>query len=78
MFMFSVDLPPALVRRLKFRARRTRRTLDAEIVSCLQAGVDTVLRREEPFRHAAPRLRRKVGGCLRHRQLSCWIDQGRA
>ncbi|MEM9227214.1 MAG: hypothetical protein AAGA45_04530, partial [Verrucomicrobiota bacterium] len=72
------DLPPELLRNLKFRARRTHRSLDAELVECLSTGIDTLRRREERFRHAAPRLRQKVRGLMRRRQLDAYINSGRS
>ncbi|MEM8549344.1 MAG: hypothetical protein AAGF10_01000 [Verrucomicrobiota bacterium] len=76
--MQSFDLPPELLKHLKFRARRTHRSLEAELVNCLHTGIDTLRRREERFRQAAPRLRQKVRGLMRRRQLDAYINSGRS
>lgn len=71
-----LDIPPDLLRRLKFRAYRQHRTLENEILRCLDLG----LAQEEPrerFRDCARRLRQDVHGVLTIDRLDQWVNCGR-
>jgi len=76
--MSSNDIPPLLLRRLKFSAHRHHRSLEAEMAACLSAGVDLLAQREERFRQKAPRLRQKATGFLDLQRLHAMINEGRA
>ncbi|WP_309382165.1 hypothetical protein [Cerasicoccus frondis] len=70
------DLPPELLKRLKFRAKRDKRTLENEILHCLNLG----LTRENPperFQDRARRLRQVSHGVLRVDDLKHLIEDGR-
>ncbi len=76
--MNDVNIPPLLLRSLKFRAHRRHTTLDSELAACIRAGMDSLMRHEERFRQTAPRLRQKSTGFLRRGQLAALIEEGRA
>ncbi|MBK1856983.1 FitA-like ribbon-helix-helix domain-containing protein [Cerasicoccus arenae] len=72
----GVDIPPELMRRLKFRARRQHRSLETEIFYCLNAGLAQE-ERPERFRDRARRLRQGAHGILRPDVLKSMIEDGR-
>ncbi|MBC2596265.1 hypothetical protein H5P28_18505 [Ruficoccus amylovorans] len=76
--MDDVNIPPLLLRRLKFRAHRRHTSVASELAECLQVGMDSLIRREERFRQTAPRLRQKSTGFLGRGQLEALIEEGRA
>lgn len=76
--MDDVNIPPLLLRRLKFRAHRRHTSLESELAACLRVGMEATTRGEERFRQTAPRLRQKCTGFLRGDQLAALIDEGRA
>ncbi|WP_309400745.1 FitA-like ribbon-helix-helix domain-containing protein [Cerasicoccus maritimus] len=73
----GIDIPPDLLRRLRFRAKREHRSLEDEILHCLGAGLiqqDT----PERFLDRARRLRQLAHGVLRVNELESLIEHGRS
>lgn len=73
----EANVPPALWRRLKFRARKERLSVSEEIARCLERGLASS---EEParFRDRARELRQGARGVLTAADLSVIIREGRA
>lgn len=73
----GIDIPPELLRRLKFRAKRDHRSLENEILHCLSVGLKQE-DRPERFRDRARRLRQTTRGVLRAEELHSLIEEGRS
>ncbi|MGE9296758.1 MAG: FitA-like ribbon-helix-helix domain-containing protein [Puniceicoccales bacterium] len=73
----ALPLPPQLMRRLRFRAKREHRSLEAELIHCITLGLEAE-QGHERFRDRARRLRHSTRGVLRNDVLSQLIDEGRA
>lgn len=68
----------SLHRQLKERAARHHRSLNQEILSCLEASVRSVTVDADALIARARILRRQVSGRLTDRTLRRLVDQGRA
>jgi len=72
----NLPLPPRLLRRLRFRAKREHRSLESELIRCLELGLEAG-RQPERFRDRARRLRHDARGVLHNDVLATLIDEGR-
>jgi len=72
----AIDIPPDLLRRLKFRAYSHHRSLENEVIRCLSEGLK---QEEQPerFRDRARNLRQLSRGVLTAESLRRHIDSGR-
>ena len=68
----------SLHRQLKDRAARHHRSLNQEILSCLEASVRSVAVDSDALIARARLLRRQIPGRLTDRTLRRLVDQGRA
>lgn len=73
----SLELPPDLLRRLKFHAYSQHRSLETEIIRCLNLGLQ---QEERPlrFRDRARNLRQHARGVLTADSLKQHIENGRS
>ena len=71
------NLPDEIHRRLKERARRNHHSLNAEIVSCLEAVILAPAVDVDALLGQARRLRRRARGRLNERFLAEIKDEGR-
>jgi len=72
----NLPLPASLLRRLRFRARARHQSLEAELIRCLNRGLE-VDQGCERFRDRARRLREHSRGVLRSDSLEELVAQGR-
>ena len=72
------DLAGPLHRQLKERAARHHRSLNREILSCLEASIRSTVVDVEALIARARHLRQQVSGPLSDRTLRRWKAQGRA
>lgn len=73
----DLDIPPELMRRLKFRAYSQHRSLESEIIRCLNLGLQQE-ERPQRFRDRARSLRQHARGVLTAEALRQHIENGRS
>lgn len=71
------NVPDKLHERLRARAARHRRSLNSEVIACLEALVMPQAVDADSFLARARALRREVAGRLSERKLSLLKNQGR-
>lgn len=72
------NLPGRLHRRLKARATEHRRSLNSELIACLESVVMPVRLDPEKFLASARKLRKQVAGRLTEEKLSSLKNRGRS
>lgn len=70
-------MPEALHRRLKSRARERGRSLNKEILSCLETAVSARRVDTETWLRRAADARSRVRGPVKDRDLKAWRETGR-
>ena len=71
------NLPDELHERLKKRAAQNRRSLNSEVIACLEDTAGMESKDTERFLAEAQALRKKIGGYLTEKQLNRYKRQGR-
>ncbi len=71
------NIPPDLHGKLKARARRNGRSLNAEAIRCLTAAVDTDLPDAEEIIAEARQMHRLVRGRISAEEIDRIIEEGR-
>ena len=71
------NLPDELHVRLKERAARNRRSLNNEVIACLEEAAEFESGNTEDFLAKARTVRKKVGGYLAEKQLNRYKRLGR-
>ncbi len=71
------DIPPELHQQLKERAERHRRSLNAEVIACLESVLAAEQIDPERELQEIKMLRERVGGYLTQDDLDFMIEEGR-
>lgn len=71
------SIPRALHEKLRKRAGLHRRSLNSEILACLESSVSSALFNEEVFLRQVQRLREQIKGRLKDSELRTLKVQGR-
>ena len=71
-----LQLPPSLLRRLRFRAKRDNRSMQSELIHCLYLGLQQEAE-PEAFLDQARRLRQQCHGLLTEKIYEQIINEGR-
>jgi plasmid stability protein len=71
------NLPDDLHHRLKERAAKNRRSLNSEVIACLEEMAGPASRRAEDVLSDVKAFRKKLGGHLTERQLNRYKREGR-
>ena len=78
MVTFTVKgLPEEMHRKLKERARNNHRSLNSEVIACLEDSLTSRPIRVDEFLTRIGRIRRNVGGQLTDRQIAELKNRGR-
>lgn len=72
------NLPDELLRKLKTRAAANNRSINSEIIACLEKSVTSTRPSPETIRQQAKRMRAKVKGSLSMEEIRKAIEEGRA